>query len=347
MMGTMRAARLHRIGEELKMDEVPIPQIGPNEVLVDVKASGICGSDLHYRNGVSPVGKLPITLGHEIAGVIAEVGNRIEGVVEGDRVCVHYLIACGDCVYCNMGKENLCEKYQMIGKHVDGGFAEYIKVPVRNVLKLPESISFEQGAIIGCAVSTAFHALRRARIKEGDTILIYGAGGVGLHTVQLASKIFGAGKLITADISKEKLEIAKKMGADEVINVAEEDPAARIKEMTDGKLVDVAIETIGLKKTIEKAIDCVGKAGRMVTVGIGSESIQVAPYKAIIGKEMEIIGSNDHLKHEVAELIELAKLGKIDLSKSVTHTLSLDEVNQGMEILEKKIGNPIRVVVIQ
>jgi propanol-preferring alcohol dehydrogenase len=347
MRGTMRAVRLHRIGEELKMDCIPVPQIGPNEVLVDIKASGICGSDLHFRNGVSPVGKLPITLGHEIAGVIAEVGNRVEGIGEGDRVCVHYPITCGDCIFCNMGRENFCERYQMIGKHVDGGFAEYIKVPARNVVKLPKSIPFDQGAIIGCAVSTAFHALRRARINEGDVTVIYGIGGVGLHAVQLASRIFGAGRLIAVDVSKEKLEMAKKLGADEVIDVAEEDPVERIKEITDGKLADVVIELIGLKKTIEKAMDCLGKGGRMVIVGIGPEDIQVSPYKTIIGKEMEIIGSNDHLRQEVVQLIELVRSGKIDLSASVTHRSSLDEVNRGMEILERKIGNPIRVVVTQ
>jgi propanol-preferring alcohol dehydrogenase len=246
-----------------------------------------------------------------------------------------------------MGRENFCEKYQMIGKHVDGGFAEYIKVPARNVLKLPKSIPFDQGAIIGCAVSTAFHALRRSRINEGDVTVVYGIGGVGLHAVQLASRIFGAGRLIAVDVSKEKLEMAKKMGADEVIDVTEEDPVERIKEITDGRLADVVIECIGLKKTIEKAIGCLGKGGRMVIVGIGSEDIQVSPYKTIIGKEMEIMGSNDHLRQEVVQLIDFVRSGKIDLSASITHRLSLDEVNRGMEILEKKIGNPMRVVVTQ
>ncbi len=347
MKEMMKVARLHRIGEELRINRVQVPKVGADDVLVDIKASGICHSDINYRDGVSPVGKLPIILGHEIAGEIMEVGGRVEGVENGDRVCVHYVISCGNCLFCSTGRENLCGKYQMIGKDVDGGFAEYIKVPARNVLKLPETIPFEQGAIMGCAVSTAFHALRRGRVSVGDTVVIYGVGGLGVHAVQLASKIFGAGKVIAVDVSNGKLKLAEKLGADEVVNTAEGDPAERIKEITRGRLADVTLEFIGLRKTIEKAIDCVGKGGRMVIVGIGPEDIRVSPYGTIIAKEMELIGVNDHLKSEMAQLIELVGSEKIDLSNSVTHRVPLEDVNRGMEILERKIGNPVRVVVVQ
>ncbi|MEM3627566.1 MAG: zinc-binding dehydrogenase [Candidatus Bathyarchaeia archaeon] len=347
MKEMMKAARLHRIGEKLSIDNVPVPDLGSRDVLVDVKASGICHTDINYREGVSPVGKLPIILGHEIAGVIAEVGDKVEAIEKGDRVCVHYVLSCGECRFCITGRENLCEKYQMIGKHVDGGFAEYIKVPARNVLKLPKAISFEQGAIMGCAVSTAFHALKRGRINVGDTVVIYGVGGVGVHAIQLAAKVFGAGRLIAVDVSEEKLKLAQKLGADEVINAAEEKPLERIKEMTDGRLADVALEFIGLRNTIEEAISCVGKGGRMLVVGICPEDIRVAPHRTIIGKEMEIIGVNDHLKSEMAQLIKLVSSGKINLSDSITHRVQLEEVNRGMEILEKKIGNPVRIVITQ
>jgi len=343
----MKAVRLHRIGEKLRIDSVQVPRVGAEEVLIDIKASGICHSDINYRDGVSPVGKLPIILGHEIAGVITEIGHQVKGVKEGDRVCVHYVISCGSCLFCSTGRENLCEKYQMIGKDMDGGFAEYIKVPARNVLKLTKTIPFEQGAIIGCAVSTAFHALRRARVSVGDTVVIYGVGGLGVHAVQLASKIFGAGKVIAVDVSNRKLKLAEKLGADEVVNAAEENPVARIKEITGGRLADAAFEFIGLRKTIEEAINCVGKGGRMAIVGVSPEAIRVSPYGIIIAKEMEIIGVNDHLKSEMAQLIRLVGSDKIDLSNSVTHQVSLEDVNRGLEILERKIGNPVRVVVVQ
>ena len=343
----MKAARLHRIGEKLRIDEILIPKVGPDDVLIRIRASGICGSDLHYRNGVIPVGKLPITLGHEIAGVIAEVGDNVNEVKRGDRVCVHYVISCGNCAFCAMGKENLCERYQMIGKHVNGGFAEYLKAPAKNVLKLPDSIPFEQGAIMGCAVSTPFHALRRAKTSEGSTVMIYGVGGLGMHAVQLSARIFGAGKVIAVDVSREKLDMAEEVGADETVNAVEEDPVKRVMNLTHGRGADVVIDFVGHRETIERAIKCVGKGGRVVVVGMGAEDIRIFPYQTLIAKEMEIIDVNDHLKPELAQLIELVRSGKVDLSKSITHRVSLDDVNKGMELLEKKIGNPIRVVIIQ
>lgn len=347
MEDMMKAARLHKIGEELSIDLVQVPTVKAYDVLVDIKASGICHSDINYRDGVGSVGKLPIILGHEIAGVITKIGDQVEGIKEGNRVLIHYIISCGNCIFCRTNKENFCEKYQMIGKDRDGGFAEYINVPANNVLKLPENIPFDQGAIIGCAVSTAFHSLRRGRVNPGDTVVIYGVGGLGIQAVQLAANIFGAGKVIAIDLFNEKLNLAKKLGADEVVNAAREDPVKSIEGITNGRLANVVLDFVGRKKTIEKAIESVGKSGRMVMVGIGPEDIQVSPYKAIIGKEMEIIGVNDHLKSELFQLITLTSAGKLDFSTSITHRISLDDLNRGIEILEKNIGNPIRVVAVQ
>jgi len=346
MSKMMKAALLHRIGDGLRIDRVHVPKIGTNDVLVDVKAAGVCHSDINYRDGVSRVGKLPIILGHEIAGIVAKVGNHVEGLERGDKVCVHYVISCGKCGFCRDGRENLCEEYQMIGKDVDGGFAEYVKVPARNVLKL-KSVSFEEGAIIGCAVSTAFHALKRARVVGGETVVVYGVGGVGLHAVQLAAKIFKAGNIIAVDISKGKLKLAEKLGAKEVVNAVEEDPVERVHAVTDGRLADIALDFVGLRETIEKAIYCVGKGGKMVMVGIGIEKITVSPYKILIGKEMDFIGVNDHLKVETAQLIEFVDSGRINLSDSITHRISLDDLNNGIDIVKKRIGEPIRVVVVQ
>jgi len=343
----MRAARLHRIGEKLSIDDIPIPDIGNGDVLIKIKASGICHSDINYRDGISPVGKLPITLGHEISGVVAEVGKNVKDIVKGDRVLVHYILSCGKCRFCSMGKENLCKKYKMIGKDLDGGFAEYISIPERNAIKIPKNIPFDEAAIMGCAVSTAYHALMRSRIKPSDTIVIYGVGGLGIHAIQLASKVFGAGKIIAIDISDKKLELARKLGADEVINALNEDPVKEIGKYTNGEYAAIVIDFVGRKKTIENGIKCVGKGGKFVLVGIGKENIEISPYKTIIGKEMEIIGVNDHLKSELIQLIKLVSNNKIDLSMSVTHRISLEEVNYGMEMLEKNIGDPIRIVIVQ
>jgi 2-desacetyl-2-hydroxyethyl bacteriochlorophyllide A dehydrogenase len=343
---SMKAARLHRVGEALKIDSVEVPAVGSNDVIVDIKASGICHSDLNYRNGVAPVGKLPIVLGHEIAGVISKTGEHVKGIVEGDRVCVHYIRSCGNCSFCRTDRENFCEEYRMIGKDIDGGFAEYIAVPASNVLKLPNTLPFEQACILGCAVSTTYHALKRGRIRAGDTVVIFGVGGLGAQAIQLA-KIFNAKKVVAVDVSDEKLKLAEKLGVDEIVNATVEDPARRIETMTEGKLADLVLDFVGAAKVIEQEIRCVGKGGRMLLIGIGQDDIRVSPYKTIIGKEMELIGVNDHLRSELVQLIDIVGSGSLDLSKSITHRVNLDEVNTGLEILEERIGNPIRVVVVK
>lgn len=344
-MELMKAARLHEISERLIVGSMPVPQLGTEDVLVDIRAAGICHSDMNYRDGVSPVAKLPITLGHEIAGVVSKKGEEAIGVECGDRVCVHYVIGCGECEYCTSGRENYCEKYQMIGKDVDGGFAEYIKVPATNILRIPDSLPFEQAAILCCAVSTAYHALRRGRAKAGETVLINGVGGLGLHAVQLASKVFGAREIIAVDVLGEKLELAAKFGATQLINVSGDEAEKRIDEATEGRRVDLAVDFVGRRSTIEGTICRVGKGGRLVIVGISTEQISLHPYSSIIGKEMEIIGVNDHLKSELNQLIQYIEIGKLDLSSSITHRVSLEDVNMGLQILQKNLGNPVRVVV--
>jgi 2-desacetyl-2-hydroxyethyl bacteriochlorophyllide A dehydrogenase len=344
-MVLMKAARLHRIGEELQIDQVDMPLLRDYEVLVKAQASGICHSDLNYRDGVSPVGKLPIILGHEIAGIVAKKGSRVGDFAEGDHVCVHYVVSCGKCRFCLSGLETYCEKYQMIGKDVDGGFAEYLAVPEANLLPLPETIPFEQGAILGCAVSTAYHALRRGKVKPEDTLVIYGAGGLGVHAIQLAATILQVTKIIAVDVLDHKLQVAKKLGAKEIINANENDAADAIREFTDGMGADVVIDFVGRRKTIENCISCAGKGGRIVVVGISSEELQISPYSTIIGKEIEIVGVNDHLKSELRSLIDLTSSRKLDLSSSITHRVKLEEVNEGIRILRNNAGQPLRVVI--
>jgi 2-desacetyl-2-hydroxyethyl bacteriochlorophyllide A dehydrogenase len=345
MTDFMTAARLHRVGARLRLDSVRVPSVGANDVLVDVRAAGICHSDLNYVHGLAPVGKLPITLGHEISGIVAKVGSRVKSVKRGDRVFVHYVIHCGLCVFCQTNRENYCNKYQMMGKDVDGGLAEYTRVPVRSILKLPQAIPFEQGAILGCAVPTAFHALMRGRVREGDTVVVFGVGGLGVHAIQLARKIFDAGNIIAVDLFDKKLKLAKQLGASNVVNAARKDPVDEVRVITEGRLADVVLDFVGHNKTISQAIDCAGRGGRVVLVGIGAKLMRLSPYRTVIGKEMELIGVNDHLKTELVQLAKFVGSGKIDLSRSVTHKISLMEVNLGMRILEENIGMPVRVVV--
>jgi 2-desacetyl-2-hydroxyethyl bacteriochlorophyllide A dehydrogenase len=343
----MKAARLHVIGRELSIESIDLPSLGDRDVLVKVKASGICHSDINYRDGVSPVGRLPITFGHEIAGVVVEMGRQVQNLKKQDRVSVHYVISCGHCKFCTAGLETYCGRYQMIGKDVDGGFAEYLSIPASNALPLPDAVPFEQGAILGCAVSTAYHALRRARVEPTDTVVVCGVGGLGVHAVQLAGAVFRAQNVIAVDMLDYKLSLAQKLGAKGVVNASLEDPAEKIREMTEGNGAEVVLDFVGRRATIQKSIDCAAKGGRIVVIGISSEELQISPYSTIIGKEVELLGVNDHLKSELTELIELVSRRTINLSPSITHRLKLEEVNQGMQILEKNIGTPIRVVIEQ
>src|SRR5262245_61652188 len=165
--GRMRAVRMTAVGRPLELQDIAQREPGPGEVLVRVRAAGICHSDAHYRRGLSPMGPLPLTLGHEVAGVIERVGAGVGLHAAGDRVCLHYLLTCGSCTHCRAGRESFCSSGAMIGHHVDGGFAEAITVPARNAVRLPERIPFEHGAIMMCSSATALHALRKGRLKAG------------------------------------------------------------------------------------------------------------------------------------------------------------------------------------
>ncbi len=342
-MKTMRAAQLKEPGKALELVEVPIPRPGKGEILLKVKAAGICSSDLHYQDGRSQVTKLPITLGHEVAGEVVECGEEVSGLTPGDRVCIFYLVTCGSCMACCTGNDNYCSEAKMLGKNIDGGFAEYLVIPARNAFAFPESIPFAQAALLTDAVATPFHAFNRAGIKTGDSVLIIGIGGLGIHAVQIA-KIMGAGKVIAMDLSQEKLELALKVGATAALNPQKDHVEKRIKELT-GNGVDLAIELIGLPVTIRQAIDCTGLGGRTVIVGICPEEISLNPYYDLLLNERTILGSADQSRIDFPTIIELAAQGRLDLSHSVTHQLPLDQVNRGLEMLKSKEENLVRLVV--
>jgi propanol-preferring alcohol dehydrogenase len=208
----MRAVRLTRIGKPLEDSEIPIPEIDPVEVLIRVGAAGICHSDAHYRAGISDFDNLPLTLGHEVAGRVEKIGTGVTNIAPGDRVCVHYLVHCGQCEFCARGLEQFCTSVQMIGRHRDGGYAEFIKVPAKNAFKLPDEISFEVGAIMMCSSATAFHALNKARLKPGESVAIFGFGGLGFSALQLA-RALDCGQIYVVEINPAKLALAEKLGA--------------------------------------------------------------------------------------------------------------------------------------
>src|SRR5438876_1772500 len=272
----MRAVRLGQIGAPLENAEIEVPEIGLSEVLIRVGATGICHSDAHYRAGSSKIDNLPVTLGHEVAGTVEKIGTEVTSVAAGDRVCVHYLVHCGHCEFCTRGFEQFCPQVRMIGKHRDGGYAEFIKVPGRNAFSLPDEIPFEVGAIMMCSSATALHALNKARFKAGESIAIFGFGGLGFSALQLA-RAYGCGDVYVVEINPAKLASATTMGA-VAIDGRSADPVEQIKEATAGTGVDVALELIGSAKTMRQAVLCLAPLGRAAIVGLTAESMSIFPY---------------------------------------------------------------------
>lgn len=324
---------------------MPTPELGADDVLVRVEAAGICHSDAHYRAGISRVEPLPLTLGHEVAGTVAEVGARVSKLKPGDRVCLHYLATCGDCKWCRAGNEQFCPSAQMIGKHRDGGYAEFIRMPARSVFQLPEEIPFVQGAIMMCSSATSLHALRKARLQPGESVAVFGIGGLGVSAIQLA-RALGASRVIAVDVNPSKLELAASFGA-EVMNARATDPIAAIRELTRGQGVDVALELVGLPQTMRQAVMALGIKGRAALVGITDRTFPVSPYHEVINKEAEIIGVSDHLGSELPELIALAQRRQLNLTHVVTRTVALDAaaINTTLDRLEK-FSDEVRVVVV-
>jgi propanol-preferring alcohol dehydrogenase len=333
----MKAVRLIKPGRPLEMQELLIPDIGPQDVLVKVKAAGICHSDAHYRSGISPVRPLPLTLGHEVAGIVERTGSGVQNFKPGDRVCLHYLVTCGKCKYCNLGSEQFCVNGSMIGKYRDGGYAEFIRIPERSLFHLPEQIPFDQGSIMMCSSATSYHAVQKARLQPGETIAIFGIGGLGMSAVQIA-RTFGAASVFAVDINASKLEFARKAGAI-AIDANQIDPVTEIKRLNDGRGVDVSLELIGLPATMRQAVESVGIFGRVAMVGLSDTMIEIDPYNELLMREVELIGVADHLAKELPALIDFVANGKIDLSSVVTQKIPLDadQINETFDALDQYV----------
>src|SRR5438067_2197839 len=341
----MRAVRLGQIGAPLENAEIEVPEIGLSEVLIRVGAAGICHSDAHYRAGISKIDNLPVTLGHEVAGRVEKIGSDVTNVAAGDRVCVHYLVHCGSCEFCVRGLEQFCHQGQMIGKHPDGGYAEFIKVPGRNAFALPEEISFEVGAIMMCSSATALHALNKARLKPGESVAIFGFGGLGFSALQLA-RAFDCGQIYVVEINPAKLATAAALGA-VPIDATAGDPVQQILDATSGKGVDVAIEFVGLAATMQQAARCLAVQGRDAMVALSRESMSLLPYPELISKEAEVIGVSDHLASELPVLMDLVRSGKLCFSEGMLRFVPLDaaQINAALHAVEKSTDH-IRTVIV-
>ena len=345
MTWIMKAVRLVEPRQPLQLSEIIRPEPGPGEVLIRVQAAGICHSDAHYRAGKASAGPLPITPGHEIAGTVEVLGEAVDTFRAGDRVCVHYLVTCGKCAQCQSGHEQFCRTGQMHGKDRDGGYAEFALTAARSVFPLPDEVPFEWGAVLMCSSATSLHALRKARFLPGESVCVFGAGGLGLSAVQLAWAL-GADAVFAVDIHPERLKIAESLGA-QVVDASNSDPVREIRQRTDGRGVDVALELIGLPLTMRQAVQVLAVRGRAALAGITDRKLEVDSYSELLGREAEIIGVSDHLASEIPELTRLAAERKLDLSSVVTASLPLeaDAINATLDRLEE-FGGGVRSVIV-
>jgi|LJSS01.1.fsa_nt_gb D-arabinose 1-dehydrogenase-like Zn-dependent alcohol dehydrogenase len=327
----MRAARFYEIGKPLRLEDIEKPKVGDDEVLIKVKAAGMCYSDVHVLDGVISADP-PVTLGHEIAGEVVEVGSKVDGFNSTDRVLVHFLSPCGRCKYCLQGYGMRCKylfEREGYGFSDDGGYAEYCKVKADRLVKLPNNLAIEFAATLGCAGITAYHAVKSiARIKIGESVVIYGAGGVGLYALQLA-KAMGAYTIALAR-SEERLRYAESLGADYVINAKSSNLKKEVKKATDGLGADVVLDFVITDESISNAIGMLANGGRIVLVGVSNKPISINPQITVL-KEFSIMGSLVGTKDELEELVNLASKGRI---RSIANRrFKLDEVNDALNML--------------
>jgi len=325
----MKAAVVNQFHEKLEVKEVPVPEIGPGEVLVRIKACGVCHTDLHAAHGDWPVKpKLPVIPGHEGVGVVEKVGEGVASLKVGDRVGIPWLYsACGECDYCLTGWETLCQKQQNGGYSVDGGYAEYCKAPAAYVAKIPDGISDVDAAPILCAGVTTYKALKVANVKPGEWVAIYGIGGLGHLALQYA-KAMGY-NVAAVDIHDEKLELAKELGADVTVNGAKVDPVQAISEEIGG--AHAAISVAVTKKAFEQAYRSVRRGGSVVVVGLPNDELPIPIFDTVLNG-VSVKGSIVGTRKDMQEALEFAARGKV---KAIIETQPLDKINEVFDRMVK------------
>jgi len=321
-----------------------ISKLAPDDVLIRVRASAICGSDLHIYEGTHPHAPIPIAIGHELAGEVVKVGNDVEKVKVGDRVCVEPLVVCGKCYYCQRGVYNHCLSISVNYRRpmLQSGFAEYFKFGERWIHPIPDSLSFEEAALIE-PLSVAVHNVTRAGLKAGDKAAILGAGPIGLLVLQVA-RALGASTLFVTDAVDYRLDLANKVGADYTVNVLKEDPVQKIRNLTDGLGVDICFEAVGLEKTFDQALKVLKKGGMARIIGTYGKPNITFDVMQLIGGELRVSGTFGYCwDYPIA--VDLAGRGRVNLKALISHVMPLDKIEEAFELVSKKEANAIKVVI--
>ncbi len=331
--------------EQLAVEEVPSPTAGPDEVLVQVEACGICGSDVHGYDGTSGRRIPPIVMGHEASGIIAAVGSEVSGFAAGDRVTFDSTVYCGHCDYCLRGEVNLCDDRQVVGVSCgdyrrEGAFAEYVRVPQRILYKLPPGLSFAEAAMLE-AVSVALHAVRVSQLRGGETALVIGAGMIGLLTLQ-AAKASGCSRVMVADVDSTRLELARACGADDVIIGSGADLLQTILAKAGGRGVDVVFEAVGRNETVASAIDAVRKGGTVTLIGNITPEVKL-PLQKVVSREIRLQGTAASAG-EYPQAMEWMTSGVINVKRLITAVAPLVDGPQWFKRLHAREPNLMKIV---
>jgi len=328
-----KAARFHKAGEPLKIEDLPKPKVGANDVLLKVKAAGMCHSDIHVIDGVIMTTP-PVTLGHEIAGEVEEVGSSVSQFKKGDKTIVHFLSPCNNCKYCLQGRSMHCENLFTrpgYGFSVDGGYAEYCKVDADRLVPIPNDLALDFAATLGCAGITACHAVKSiGKVSPSENVAIYGVGGVGMYALQIA-KLSGA-RVIAIGRNQEKLKMAEGLGADYIVDASRSKINEEIRKATNGNGVDVMIDFVVNDESVKNSSSSLANGGRMVLVGVSNKPLSINPQIFML-KEFSLAGSLVGTKKELADLVELARTKR--LQSIVTRRFALDEINDALDALRR------------
>ena len=352
MKKTMKAYRFHGLGN-VRMDEIPIPQAGFGEAVLKVKIASMCGTDLHILKGEFPVTP-PITLGHEFAGEIHEIGEGVTGYEVGERVVVSSATPCGQCEDC-LSTLNGKTCFALgglggfaFGNIIDGAHAEYIKVPFAqaNIAKIPGDLSYEQVLFFGDTMSTGFCASESANVTIGDIVVVVGQGPVGLSAT-VGARLKGASFVIAVEKKADRIEMAKKMGADVVVNPDEKDPIEAIRQLTDGHMADVSIEAFGSQATFDIALQSIRYGGVLSNLGIYADDLNLSKegFLAGVGDKRIITTSCPGGKERLRRLLVTLKNNRIDLTPLITHRFKFKDIGKAFEIFGKKLENVLKVAI--
>jgi L-iditol 2-dehydrogenase len=331
--------------KQFSFEDVPDPEPGPDEVLVAVKACGICGSDVHGMDGSTGRRRPPIIMGHEAAGMISKVGSRVAGWAAGDRITFDSTIYCGQCAFCRRGMINLCDHRRVLGVSCEdyrqsGAFAEWVAVPQHILFRLPDGLAFEHAALVE-PFAIALHAIRRSPPTLNDAVVVVGAGMIGLALVQGLSQT-GCGKIVVVDVAADRLALAAKCGATDLINSSTEDAPAAILRLSQGLGADVAFEAVGVPATVDLALRCLRKGGRATLVGNVTPKIDF-PLQTAVTRELTIYGSCAS-QGEYPACLDMLARGALHAAPLISATAPLAEGAAWFDRLYRKEPGLLKVV---